>query len=931
MSDPIYTQHLSVWYSQNANGFQTITYNPQAVAPDQPLIPTVRRRTDWSKITQSIAQIQFQVQDLLGRAVFDKARETVAVERAAQNLSAYVLPPDGFASLLQPGAQPCMDIGGDDAAYIPWEALEEQYYVCQKCGHHTSSLNPPASTPVFCVNDGTQMESAGGKLALTYLFTHIVRCRGTCVHGGKTFLLIKDPRGDLCSRNGTLVEGVNDHIGALEKLFTDNGYTVKTLANSMATCGRVLKAITQPGLAGIYYFGHGLLQGETGESSLVLHDGTLKARDIEESGSSASFVFLNACEAGAVPLSNSVEDGLSVASAFAVGGPNRAVIAPIFPIETRQGADAALTFFKHAFSRSATAGTCMQAVRETSLNSYHQDVPDVRWLSYRYFGNPNLMLVPQQQRVDLTEKSQQQIRERVFDENQRIVEGIFGFPIDAVLLRAAKRRNMQRRECVGVGDLAAGLIRKGELTRFFLENAGLNPDDIYSKVLSCKDKAPTHVEDDGERDLSLRDSLAVDNDEKRVLHQLLARFIVRKKDEFTPEALFVLTEADAQAQRHSANDEGGAISEQDFLEKLILLPEWNHLEAAGLPQSEVVQQALASRASLGIDENGFVLLNNLDLEARRIIYDAHTLAQQRGVFPISNRVLLASLLERRDGYAARVCHAGGVPIPPSVLRQIIRATIDKREQGQAFGLSRKACSRIVSAVLEEARRLAGAEQAITEQDVFRAYCAQIAPPLKRALKKRLHLDLDRLKTLDPVPEGEECLADLEEPILEDDSGALDARELDLSHLDDACQVIVETAVEFGRASGNNVVASPHLFAAMIEVGPHALSSLLGNRPEKAVRLREMALSILKKSSGPLGTEVEMVFSPHTRDILERARLIAQSSNHSKVTEDDLWGSFFADGGGAIGRMLAFLGIQALSSPDTHGPPSTSSGPLFGLN
>ena len=52
-----------------------------------------------------------------------------------------------------------------------------------------------------------------------------------------------------------------------------------------------------------------------------------------------------------------------------------------------------------------------------------------------------------------------------------------------------------------------------------------------------------------------------------------------------------------------------------------------------------------------IDENGAVSLASLETEARKIIETSHTLAQQRGVCPIPNRLLFAAFLAERKGYA----------------------------------------------------------------------------------------------------------------------------------------------------------------------------------------------------------------------------------------------------------------------------------------
>jgi histone H3/H4 len=921
MKEPIYTQNLVIWYGQAANGCQMLTYSPQALTPDAPLSPIVKRRTDWSRISQAIVQIHFQVQDLLGRAVYDKPRDDAGVERAAHTLSSYVLPPDGFSSLLQPGAQPCLDIGGDDAMYIPWETLEESCYVCPKCGQRTSPLNPPVSIPVFCSRDGTEMKSEGGKLVLNYHFAHVVRSRGTCAQRGKTFLLVKDPLGDLCTRNGIPVPVVDDHIQTLERLLTQNGFTVKILAHSMATCSRFLNWISNPDLAGIYYFGHGLLQEDVGESALVLHDGKLKASDIENAGSSASFVFLNACEAGAVPLKNAQDDGISIASAFALGGPNRAVIAPIFPIETRQGADAALTFFRQAVVGTTTTAECLQAVRMRSVGLYNdKNLPDTRWFSYRYFGDPNCRLLSPSPGIAVGDTGDRGIVERVFDENERIAKAAFGFPVDAIFLRAAKRRNMRQRKRVNIEDLIAGLIRKGDLTRFVLKESRLDPDAIYTNVLSCEDSPAGDASECGAPAVP-----SVGNGSRGALklRELMARFIINEKNDLDPAVIAALTGADQCAQRRNPIGQSGTITELDLLSQIVSTSQWEHLRIAGLPGATTVHNAMALRESMGIDENGVVLLNDLDIEARRIIHDAHKLAQQRGVFPITNRVFLAALFERTDGYASRLCQAGSAPLPPSVLRRIIRATIDDNEHSKSFGLSREACSRIVTAVLDSARRLAVSAESVAERDIFRAYCDSAPPALKLALKNRLYLDLDRLKSLEIQSDAGKDSSCSEQPV-----GNVGGHDNDFSDFDDTCRRIIEQAVEFARRSGKNCVNSPHLFAAMIECGTNALASVT-RTPGKGAALRDMVLSMMQKGPGPLGKNVEVAFSTHTREILERARHVARSSHRCTVTDDDLVVSFFADGGGVIGRMLTLAGLKAFSLSDSAGP--IPAGPLFGLN
>jgi histone H3/H4 len=485
---------------------------------------------------------------------------------------------------------------------------------------------------------------------------------------------------------------------------------------------------------------------------------------------------------------------------------------------------------------------------------------------------------------------------------------------------------MQRRKRVNVADLLAGLVRKGELTLYVLAEAGVDPDAIYAQILSYND---TKTEEPGEDHADLeRPSAKKDQDSaKTMLKRLVASFIVREKREFAPEAIATLSASARRAQGRRTNREGCAIAEQDLLEEIMASPEWERLRSVGLPSREIAQAILNKKDVFGIDENGLVTLRDLDVDARRIIHDAHALAQQRGVFPISNRILLAVLLDRRDGYAARVCRAAETWMPADVLRQIIRASVDENRQGESFGLSRKACARIVSPVLETARRLAGRSKTIAEQHIFRAYCERADPGFKAVLKQKLHLDLDRLKTVDPRSDILEKQAGLDVSVSQTDIGRANHRVPDLSSFNENGRRVVDRAAELARASRRKTVNSPHLFAAMIDCRTGALATLLGSRPEKAVRLRNMALSVLEKCTEPLGDADEPVFSPHTLDILDRAQQIALASKRSKVSGNDLFAAFFADGGGLIGQMLTLLGLQALSSRDSGG----NIGPLFGKN
>jgi hypothetical protein len=389
-----------------------------------------------------------------------------------------------------------------------------------------------------------------------------VRGRGRPGGDGNEFLFVEDPTEDLCDPKKDPAGVCAGHLGELRQVVERHGFTVNLLARRNATVGRVLRALENPALAGIYYFGHGYFPRGGDEGRLVLADGELLASQIEEAAPAARLVFLNACEGAATGRDWSLENrARSVAHAFARGGRGKVVIAPLCPVVNVQAAETALEFFRLA-SPSAPLGEALAQARRASYQRYEGGEPHLAWMAYRYFGDPNRALpAPVQRPVAVEPGVAVAAVSRVFGAGGQLDTELFSFGIDDVLIRAAKRRNLQNRKLVSVTDFVCGLIRKGDLTRYVLRREGVDPDKLYEDAGAQPEPgAPA--------------ASAPKQGAEESLVGVVSRWIVRAKEDFSEDLVRLLEDADRLAQQRTARAEDRRISEQDLLETLTPSGEW---------------------------------------------------------------------------------------------------------------------------------------------------------------------------------------------------------------------------------------------------------------------------------------------------------------------------------------------------------------------
>jgi hypothetical protein len=184
----------------------------------------------------------------------------------------------------------------------------------------------------------------------------------------------------------------------------------------------------------------------------------------------------------------------------------------------------------------------------------------------------------------------------------------------------------------------------------------------------------------------------------------------------------VLARADEAAQRRTQGCDDRRISEQDVLEALTAGGQWAVEVKAKLPPADHVRKWLSQREKTQpVDENGRLRLDPLAPEARRIIENAHVLAQQRGLKPIPNRLMLAAFLIDPDGLAAVACRQHHAD-PGGLAAKLIAAT--DGNSPRSFVLSHESCSRVVLPMLTRARHIQNALKLpkITEAILWKAYC-----------------------------------------------------------------------------------------------------------------------------------------------------------------------------------------------------------------
>jgi hypothetical protein len=336
----------------------------------------------------------------------------------------------------------------------------------------------------------------------------------------------------------------------------------------------------------------------------------------------------------------------------------------------------------------------------------------------------------------------------VFSADGKLNAHLFAFHIGDVLLRAAFRRNRQHRARVSLTDFLLGLLKKGDLTRFLLRQRKIDPDalaDELLRLIETEGGAGSNgygatVEDEASW-MANFDPETADDEQWRAF---IARLVVRDREEFTDQLAARIEAAWQRACARTERPGEQRISEQDVLEAMIADPAWLQQTTLGLPNAVEMRHLLRERErAREVDENGVIVFPAFDDAAQNIIATAHMLAQQHGLFPIPHRMMFAAFLKSESGYAADIFRRRGNE--PEELLRVMLGTADD-EDTTSFALSVEACGRVVLAVVEEAKKIAAPGSAVTEQDLFQAFCRKAAADFKAWLRESPErIDLDNLE------------------------------------------------------------------------------------------------------------------------------------------------------------------------------------------
>ena len=752
-SHKIPTQVLGVSHRDMGMG-HGLVYAPAPVLQDGPVPEPHWQPIRPDILRQQLDAIRGQIEELIGRARRGGMRDDCGIESWADSLAAHVLPKRGLLSILEPGVHPQFDTVFDVASEILWEVLEERYAVCE-CQPQSVLLRrgERGGSTLHCPACGRPMKDVGGRLAIDRHLTHLVRGGRVPSGEGDEFLIIADPAENLCASKADPRQQCARNLEELTTLLDQHGYKVNVIQGKNATVRCVSTALGNPGVMGLYYFGPGMFPRDAEQGCLLLADGPLHASEIEALAPEIRLVFLNACEDAAAGQTWTLERKFgSVAHAFARSGAVETCIAPLWPVVGVQAAQAALEFFRQAIAGECL-GNALRAVRLQSLRQYEQGQPDISWMAYRYFGDPNRMLPAPRQTSPASVNVAKRFSFRVFAADGRLDAELFGFDLRGVLLRAAKRRNLQKRALATTTDFLAGLIRTGHLTRFALRQQNLDPDHVYAQIVQEKehgavagatpaashdDDAPHHAKGN-DRDCS---------SQLAAVRQALAQWVINEVAQFDENLLAVLRRADHIAQSRQGKGQDQRISEHDLLDAMTAGNRWAVRLTTQLPAPSLLRQWLARReAEQVVDANGQLLLTSLSAPARRIVEAAHELSQQRGQSAIPNRLMLAAFLMQGEGFTAML--GGQCQVDAKALALLLIASTEGKSP-ETFVLSPEAAEQVVLPLLRRGAALRDVEQQteITAAMLFRAYC-DLAPPkfkaMLAALPDSVRIDLDELR------------------------------------------------------------------------------------------------------------------------------------------------------------------------------------------
>jgi hypothetical protein len=890
-TSPLPVQILTVSHLRDSLHREALVYSAQPLE-DETLADPVSVPITSTLLSSRIGEVREQLDRIIRATTLKTTADLGALAAATRDLSRAVLPTRGMTEVLRAGAQPQLSVIQDTAGRIPWETLEERFFVCS---HHTPTLYSPwegePGETRYCHACGNPVEPAGGYLALRYHLTHLAHGSGRMGRAGRRFLVVEDPRQDLCTDQKDPDGACRRHLDEIRNSLMSMGYQLEVRCGPNARIKSVLSTLERPDVVGLYYFGHGSFPPGGHEGQLDLADGPLVASQLEEAAPQTRFVFLNACSGAEQSDTWDLErQSRSIASALARGSRNKVIIAPIWPVIAAQAAQMAARFFQGA-AEGQTASAALQEARLASQDRFQRGHPDIGWMSYRYFGNPDRPL-PKPRDLPAVAVGAGIDPQQLFESGELNVDE-FSFPIAEVLLRSARRRNLEGRERIDVADLAFGLLRRGDLLRYLLRREGSDPDALYERALvAARERGAASGVDPKTVGLAFP-SVGAAERPRDVLSRFLQRWTGRSRDQFTDEVAELLAGARPSTVPQARDHEDNRITERGVLQQLFGTRFRTSITHLGL-DPEILSRA-ESAGPLPVDANGAIRLDGLDDEATMVVRRAHELAQQRGTFPITHRLFLAALASDPNGFLARRIDARYGEQDATAAR-LYELMINSTPQAlpHTRGLNHEACGRIVGPVLETARQ-ENPDHLIGARELFRSFCKVMDPSFGTALAD---------------PEG--IGIDLE--LLGSDEMEVVRR---LRFEPEAWSTLL-LASQLADRQGHGEILTPHLFAAMLadETGPAARA--VRRAGHSARELQPRVLGMVGRRKDAQRRARHFTLGRRAGQIVQGALRVSAQAQHERVRPTDLFEAFCADGGGVVGQMLRGIGVDLSPHPDSGG-------------
>jgi hypothetical protein len=346
---------------------------------------------------------------------------------------------------------------------------------------------------------------------------------------------------------------------------------------------------------------------------------------------------------------------------------------------------------------------------------------------------------PYQQMDSRSMKDNSSAIRQPFGEDDLLRTHLFAFNLSHILIRAAKRRNLQNRAHITPQDMICGLVRKGDLTRTVLISMNLHPDKIYRKISESNEAGDSPVSDWRNKFESLSAKFMSGKISKDELNALLNYWFVRHIDDFSTESLDAFQQASAVASKENRSK----INEFDFLNHQLRSKAWQQFSEAGLPTAKLFSDYLLRIIADGrVDYNGNLNFDNLDQSASMVIGRAHSLAQKYGYRPISHRVILASLIYDEGRFGRLFLHKNRKN-PDQVVGYLLGSL--SGGSSETFGLSLEVCQPLLIPVVQQAKYFAGLNNLVTDEHLFWAFIRLASGLFKNWLQKSpVSMNLDKL-------------------------------------------------------------------------------------------------------------------------------------------------------------------------------------------